>query len=432
MTTNEKVALLRGAMKKNDLAGCIIPSRDPHISEYLAKHYQLRRWLSGFTGSAGTLAFTNKKSGLWTDGRYYIQAERELSGSEIELYRSGEKDVKTVIEFLSGELTEGDKVGIDGRLFTKNEVKDYKKKLSEKGIELICTADLSYIWQDRPAKPFTPLYVLDEQYSGESAQSKITRLREKMDKEHVTAFALTNLDCVMWLFNLRADDVHCCPFAMSYALVTKNDAFFYVDSRQMTGDAKAYLDKNSVTVKAYDDICADIAALPQSETLAADPSRTNSMIFESAKTCKVKETADFVNNMKAVKNETENKNLKNAYIKDCVALVKGFYKIYNSPDGALDECDVCDILEAERAAQPLYVSLSFDTIAAYNANAAMMHYAPQKGSCATLHKSGMLLIDSGGHYLDGTTDITRTLILGDITDEEKGAYTLTLRGNIEL
>ncbi len=141
MTTNEKVALLRGAMKENNLAGCIIPSRDPHISEYLAKHYQLRRWISGFTGSAGTLAFTDKKSGLWTDGRYYIQAERELEGSEIELYRSGEKDVKTVIEFLSDELSEGDKVGIDGRLFTKNEVKDYKRKLSEKGIELICTAD---------------------------------------------------------------------------------------------------------------------------------------------------------------------------------------------------------------------------------------------------------------------------------------------------
>ncbi len=253
-----------------------------------------------------------------------------------------------------------------------------------------------------------------------------------MEKEHVTAFALTNLDCVMWLFNLRADDVHCCPFAMSYALVTKEDAFFYVDPRQMTDEAQGYLDKNSVAVKAYDDIYKDIENLPHGETLAADPSRTNSMIFESAKSCNVKERRDYVYDMKAVKNETENKNLKNAYVRDCVALVKGFYKIYTAPDGTLDECDVCDILEAERSAQSLYVSLSFDTIAAYNANAAMMHYAPQKGSCAALHKSGMLLIDSGGHYLDGSTDITRTLILGDITDEEKEAYTLTLRGNIEL
>ncbi len=432
MTTDEKIALLRAAMEKEGIDAYIIPSRDPHISEYLARHYQFRRWASGFTGSAGTFVLTMKKSGLWTDGRYYIQAEKELAGSEAVLFRAYEPGVKNFIRFLRDELAEGQKVGINGKLFTKNETESYKKQLSGDGIELLCGVDISYVWDDRPSLPYTLLYVLEEKYSGESAESKIKRAREEMKKLNITSFAITKLDEVMWLYNVRANDVHCCPFAMSYAMITQSDAFFYVDPRQMTPEVKSYLDKNGVTVKGYEDIYKDLEDLGEEDVLGADPSATNRMIYDSAKNCRVKDVRDFVNCMKAVKNETENKNLKNAYIKDCVALVKGFYKIYNAEDGSLDECDVCDILEKERRAQELNVGLSFDTIAAYKGNAAMMHYAPKKDTCATLHKEGMLLIDSGGHYLDGSTDITRTLVLGEISDEEKKAYTLVLRGNIDL
>lgn len=429
MTTNEKIALLRREMDKNNLKGYIVPTGDPHISEYVADFYRFRHWISGFTGSAGTFALTDKKSGLWTDGRYYIQAEIELSGSECVLYKAYEPGVISYVQFFCEELNEGDRVGIDAKLFSKGAVVNIQREFTKKGIELVVDCDLSYIWADRPLLPYTKLFVLDEKYAGESAQSKVTRLREKFEAAGATAFATNTLDDIMWLYNVRANDVHCCPFALSYALVTKTDAYFYVAEEQMTEEVKAYLDKNNVTVKEYDAIYSDLALLDEKDTVALKAAATNYMLYNAAK-CNVKETTDFVENMKAVKNETENENLKNAYVKDCVALVKGFYKIYNAPDGSMTEYDVCNLLLEERGRMEGNLGASFDTIAAYKGNAAMMHYSPDEKESAVLHKEGMLLIDSGGQYIDGTTDITRTLVLGEISDEEKKAYTLTLKGNI--
>lgn len=431
MTTNEKIKLLREEMDKNGLWGYIIPTGDPHMSEYLSEHYKFRQWISGFTGSAGTFALTHEKSGLWTDGRYYIQAESELSGSEVKLYKAFEPGVISYVDFLCKKLKEGDKVGIDSRLFSKNAVLDMQKKFSEKGIELIVDCDLSYIWRERPSLPYTKLFVLEKKYSGESSKSKIERVREEMKKAHSDAFALCKLDCIMWLFNVRANDIHCCPFALSYALITQTEAVFYVPLRQMTEEVKAYLDKNGVTVKEYDEIYTDLKNLPEEYKLALNGSTTNYMLHKAPK-CTVKETSDFADTFKSVKNETENKNLKNAYIKDCVALVKGFYKIYNAPDGSMTENDVCNLLLEERAGQEGNLGASFDTIAAYRANAAMMHYSPDENESAVIKKEGMLLIDSGGQYYEGTTDITRTLVLGEISPEEKKAYTLVLKGNIAL
>ncbi len=288
---------------------------------------------------------------------------------------------------------------------------------------------LLLLLEERPSLPYTELFVLDEKYAGESAQSKVKRLREKFEAEGATAFVTNTLDDIMWLYNVRANDVHCCPFALSYALVTKNEAYFYVSDKQMTEEVKAYLEKNAVTIKGYDEVYKDVAALNEKEAVALKAAATNYMLYTSAK-CNVKETTDFIENMKAVKNEVENENLKNAYIKDCVALVKSFYKIYNAPDGSMTEYDVCNLLLEERGKMEGNLGASFDTIAAYKGNAAMMHYSPDEKESAVLHKEGMLLIDSGGQYMDGTTDITRTLVLGDITDEEKKAYTLTLKGNI--
>ncbi len=431
MTTNEKIALLRREMNKNNLQGYIVPTGDPHISEYVADFYRFRHWISGFTGSAGTFALTDKKSGLWTDGRYYIQAEIELSGSECVLYKAYEPGVISYVQFFCEELCEGDRVGIDAKLFSKGAVTNIQKEFNKKGIELVTDCDLSYIWEDRPTLPYTELFVLDEKYTGESAKSKVERLREKFGKEGATCFVTNTLDDIMWLYNVRANDVHCCPFALSYALVTKNEAIFYVSDKQMTDDVKAYLDKNGVTVKPYDDVYKDVAALDEGESVALKAAATNYMLYNSAK-CTVKETADFIENMKAVKNEVENENLKRAYIKDCVALVKSFYKIYNAESGSMTEKDVCNLLLEERGKMEGNLGASFDTIAAYKGNAAMMHYSPDDVNSAVLKKEGMLLIDSGGQYYDGTTDITRTLVLGDITDEEKRGYTLTLKGNIAL
>lgn len=429
MTTNEKIALLRREMEKNDLKGYIVPTGDPHISEYVADFYRFRHWISGFTGSAGTFALTDKKSGLWTDGRYYIQAEIELEGSECELYKAYEVGVISYIQFFCNELCEGDKVGIDAKLFSKSAVNNIQREFNKKGIELVVDCDLSYIWADRMKLPYTKLYVLKEEYTGESAKSKVERLREKFTLEGATAFVTNTLDDIMWLYNVRANDVHCCPFALSYALVTKDEAIFYVSEEQMTDAVKAYLDENGVTVKAYDEVYNDVALLDEKEVVALKAAYTNYLLYNCAK-CTVKETTDFVENMKSVKNEVENENLKNAYVKDCVALVKSFYKIYNAEDGTMTEKDVCDLLLEERGKMEGNLGASFDTIAAYKGNAAMMHYSPDENNSSVIYKEGMLLIDSGGQYIDGTTDITRTLILGEISDEEKKAYTLTLKGNI--
>ncbi|MBQ8540228.1 MAG: aminopeptidase P family protein [Clostridia bacterium] len=429
MTTNEKIALLRSEMDKNNLQGYIVPTGDPHISEYVADFYRFRHWISGFTGSAGTFALTHTKSGLWTDGRYYIQAEIELSGSECELYRAYEPGVISYVQFFCNELNEGDRVGVDAKLMSNSAVKNIQKEFNKKGIELVVDCDLSYIWQERPSLPYTKLFVLDEKYTGESTESKVTRLREKFTEAGATAFVTNTLDNIMWLYNVRANDVHCCPFALSYALVTATATYFYVSDKQLTDEVKAYLDKNGVTIKAYDDVYRDLAALGEGDAVALKAASTNYMLYTSAK-CPVKETADFIENMKAVKNSVENENLKNAYIKDCVALVKGFYKIYNAPDGSMTEKDVCDLLLEERGKMEGNLGASFDTIAAYRGNAAMMHYSPDENNSAVINKEGMLLIDSGGQYTDGTTDITRTLVLGDISEEEKKGYTLTLKGNI--
>lgn len=431
MTTNEKIKALRKEMDKNGLWGYIIPSGDPHMSEYLSEFYQFRHWISGFTGSAGTFALTHEKSGLWTDGRYYIQAEGELSGSEVKLYRAMEPGVISYVDFLCEELKEGDKVGIDSRLFAKNAVTGMQKKFSEKGIELVVDCDLSYIWQDRPSLPYTQLFVLDEKYAGESSESKIKRVREKMKNEHINAFALGKLDSIMWLYNVRANDIHCCPFALSYALITEDKAVFYVDEKQLNDSVQAHFEKNGITVRRYDEIFADLAALPEEYKLGLNGNTTNYMLHK-APVCKIKEVSDYADSFKAVKNEVENKNLKNAYIKDCVALVKSFYKIYNAPDGSMTEYDVCNLLLEERGKQEGNLGASFDTIAAYRSNAAMMHYSPDEEASAVIKKEGMLLIDSGGQYFEGTTDITRTLVLGEISQEEKKAYTLTLKGNIAL
>lgn len=436
MTVNEKISLLREKMKQHGFDAYIIPTADPHLSEYVPEHYQFRRWVSGFTGSAATVAVTAKESGLWTDGRYYIQAEKELNGSEIRLFRAFEPGVKSYVQFLCDELKRGDTVGLCGKLFSRSNVEAMEKKFAEKGIKIDTETDISQeIWlADRPKLPYEKAFVLDEKYSGEAVSSKIHRLREEMKNKKVTCYATDKLDCVMWLYNIRGNDIPCCPFALGYALVGEDFAKLYMDEKSLTQEVREYLANQGVTISPYEDIYRDIALLDEAQTLGADFAMTNNTVVSQAKNCSVKNIRDIVTAFKAVKNETEIQNLYRCYENDVAALTKGMYYIFDSLDKnkRITECDVDEKLKELRALQPLNIGTSFDTIAAYKANAAMMHYKPEEDSCAVLKKEGMLLIDSGGQYLNGTTDITRTLVLGEISHEEKRNFTLVLKANIAL
>ncbi|MCH5187047.1 MAG: aminopeptidase P family protein [Oscillospiraceae bacterium] len=435
MTTNEKIELLRGEMKKLGLAAYVVPTTDPHLSEYTPDHYKFRHWLSGFLGSAGTVVVTMEKSGLWTDGRYYIQAAREIENSEIKLFRAAEPGVKTYTQYLCDELKKGDVVGISGQFFSQSGADRLKKDLAAKGIELNNEHDLSEkIWLDRPPLPYSPAFVLDVQYAGETARSKLGRVRDEMKKRGVTHYVVGKLDAVMWLSNLRGADIHCCPFAISYALVGPEKAWLYIDERSLDGEVSDKLMGEGFEIRPYESIYGDIAALGEDCTLGADFNAVNSGLTAAAKQCSLKNIRDIVNPFKAVKNETENKNLMECYENDVVALTKGFYWIYKCLDEGkkITEYDVFEKLIELRAEQPLNLGPSFDTIAAYKGNAAMMHYKPEPDNSAVLEREGMLLIDSGGQYLNGTTDITRTLVLGPISDEERHAFTLVLKSSIAM
>ncbi|MGN1097865.1 MAG: M24B family metallopeptidase, partial [Clostridia bacterium] len=434
MTVNEKINMLRSEMKSRGLNAYIVPTSDPHLSEYVPAHYEFRRWLSGFTGSAGTLVVTEEKSGLWTDGRYYIQAENQLKGSEIELFRGGEPGVKSYIQYLCDEFKEGGKIGICGKLFSQAAAENMNKKFSDKGIILDNSHDLSAIWRDRPPLPCEEVILHDIKWCGETAYSKISRVREEMKKRKLTHYAANKLDCVMWLCNIRGNDVHCCPFAMSYVMVDMEKTYLYIDGRQVSEGVRGKLNNNGIELRPYEDIYSDIENLGGDCTLGIDFNVVNSSIAAAAKNCSLKNTRDIITPFKAVKNEVENKNLLECYENDAVALTKGMYYIYDCLEKGtpITEMDVFDKLIELRAQQPYNMGPSFDTIAAYKGNAAMMHYEPEPDNCATLSKEGMLLIDSGGQYLSGTTDITRTLILGPITEEEKHNFTLVLKANIAL
>lgn len=435
MTTNEKIELLRAEMKRLGLSAYIVPTADPHLSEYTPAHYQFRHWLSGFSGSAGTVVVTENKSGLWTDGRYYIQAEGELKGSEIELFRAAEPGVKSYTQYVCDELAQGQKVGFSGELFSQSAVERMKKTFGEKGIEVEYHDLADKIWtEDRPPLPYEPAFILDIKYAGESVLSKLARIREEMKKNGITHYAVSKLDSVMWLCNLRGADIHCCPFVISYAIVSLEDARLYIDSRSLSPQVQGKLENDGLSIRPYETIYSDIAALDADSTLGADFNSVSSALAAAAKECGIKNIRDIITPFKAVKNDIENDNLRKCYENDIVALTKGMYYIFDKLEKGetISEYDVFEKLIELRAGQPLNLGPSFDTIAAYKGNAAMMHYKPEKDSCAVLKKEGMLLIDSGGQYLNGTTDITRTLVLGPITGEERRNFTLVLKANIAL
>ena len=435
MTTNEKLSLLREKMAEAGVQAYLIPSSDPHISEYLPDHWRARAWLSGFDGSAGTLVVTETESGLWTDGRYFIQAERQMAGSEIVLYRMKEKGVPTIQEFLLSRLKEGEVLGIDGMVTAAEMVLDMETAFSAQGIGIQSEDLITPIWTDRPAIPQSQVYLLPEQYTGLSAAEKIARVRSRLKENGADAMAVTRLDSIAWLLNLRASDVVYNTSFVSYVLLTQETAVLYVDSSRVSEEAMDYLKKNGVAVRPYGEILDGIAAINVPTVMLVSVENVNYRLYlamEENPRVTIVKGEEPVFCLKAVKNPVEIANTKNAHIKEGVAMARLQMCLEEklAAGETISETDVGELLVNFRKEQEGYMEDSFAVIAAYGANAAMMHYHPTPENHAVLQRKGFLLLDTGGQYVDGTTDTTRTYALGELTDEERRYYTYVLKANI--
>ena len=433
----ERLAALKAAMKEADIDCYIIPTSDYHNSEYVSEYFMVRKYFSGFTGSAGTLVVLKDKAALFTDGRYFIQAAKQLQGSDITLMKMGEPKVPTLEEYVRQELKEGENIGFDGRVITAGDGLAFEKTAVEKGGKVIFHLDLAEkIWKDRPALLFTPVFVLKEEYSGESCDDKLKRLREKMKEEGAAVHLLTTLDDIAWLFNLRAKDVESCPVLLSYAVITMDEAILFAGERAFDETVRKYLAEHHITLKPYDDFytyVADLVKTGPKEKLLVCENRINYRLKKELGDAVIVDRANPTTLMKAVKNSTEQENLRKVHLMDGVAVTKFMYWLKtNVGKVPMTEVSASDYLESLRGSNPTYIEPSFATICAYGANGAIIHYTATPESYSEIQAKGMLMVDSGGHYYEGSTDITRTFVLGEITEEMRQHFTLVARAMLRL
>lgn len=433
----ELICSLLQEMNRAGVQAYMIPSSDPHMGEYTPAHWKSRQYFSGFSGSAGTLVVTPTRSGLWTDGRYFIQAAHELAGSGIELFRMGVEGVPTVEEFLLQTLVPGSCVGFDGRMLSAAKVKSMQdkfvdKKLSVKSVDLI-----SGLWQNRPSMPTTEVFLHERKFAGLSCQEKLVILRNKLRERHADGQIISRLDCVAWLMNLRASDIEYNPLAVAYAAVFSEEAYLFVDGSRVPEAVRKNLSENGVTLRPYEEISDFLKNYSEAKTLLIEADGTNYellRILDENEKLEVLLGDDIITGLKGIKNSTEIENIRRAMLYDGCALVKFRVALDDrlAAGETVTEWDVCDMLREFRAGQPDNRGESFSTIAAYRENAAMMHYSPRADSCSVLKQSGFLLVDSGGQYPEGTTDITRTFVLGPVSNEEMERYTWVLKAHISL
>ena len=433
-TINNRIAALRAHIAQEQIQAFIIPSTDPHLSEYVAPHWQSREWISGFTGSAGTVVVTAKDAGLWTDSRYFLQAARQLEGTCITLYKEMLPETPNIPEFLSAHLQEGDCVGIDGKMFSAEEVEHLQKELKKSGIRIKSIADpMQLLWTDRPAMPLAPAFVYDTKYAGMSFTEKLSAVRQAMEVAGADSLLLSALDEIAWLLNIRGNDVHCNPVVVSYLLIEKDKVNYFVQPQKVTPELAEYFSANGISVHPYEEI-GDYLNSFNAHSILMNPAKTNYAIYSAIRPgCLIINGASPVALLKAIRNKQEIAGIHAAMQRDGVALVK-FLKWLDEavPAGKETEISVDKKLHTFRAAQPLYMGESFDTIAGYKEHGAIVHYEATPETDVTLKPEGFLLLDSGAQYLDGTTDITRTIALGPLTEEEKTDYTLILKGHIAL
>lgn len=430
----ERIHALRMTFRPNNIKAFIIPSTDPHLSEYVAPYWMSREWISGFTGSAGTAVILMDKAGLWTDSRYFLQAEKELEGSGITLYKEMLSETPSITKFLCQNLKPGESVSIDGKMFSVQQVEQMKEDLAPYQLQVNLFGDpLKNIWKDRPSMPDAPAFIYDVKYAGKSCGEKVAAIRTELKKKGIFALFLSSLDEIAWTLNLRGSDVHCNPVIVSYLLVTQDEVVYFISPEKITQEVNEYLQEQQVSLRKYDEAESFLNSFT-GENILIDPKKTNYAIYSAINpACKVVRGESPVTLLKAIRNEQEIAGIHHAMQRDGVALVK-FLKWLEASvlSGKETELSVDRKLHEFRAAQPLYMGESFDTIAGYKEHGAIVHYSATEESDVTLQSKGFLLLDSGAQYLDGTTDITRTIALGELTEEEKTDYTLILKGHIAL
>lgn len=430
---HKRIFELRRFLEDKNLEAFIIPSTDPHLSEYPASHWESRLWISGFTGSAGTIVVTKEKAGLWTDSRYFLQAAQELAGSGIDLFKEGLPTTPSIEQWLASELSEGNTVGIDGRVYAAQDAFQLTLKLNLNGLHLIADYDpFATIWHDRPAIPTNPIFELPVKYSGESSSKKIDALRKTLKQHGANSILVSTLDAVVWLFNIRGNDVSYNPLAVAYAYVSDKEAVLFINPKKLTHETVSYLESEKVKIAEYEKIYDYVASLPASTKVCLQSAKTTFSLYNKIpKGCSIIDIASPVDLMKGCKNEVEIEGFRNALQRDGVALTRFFMWLEHAiPQGTVTEELIGEKLVEYRSQQNLYVGESFGTIAGYGSNGAIVHYHATPESSKKVEPKGLLLIDSGAQYFDGTTDITRTIAAGELTEQMKKDYTMVLKGHI--
>lgn len=422
-------------MKEQGIDIYLIPTSDFHESEYVGAYFKARKFMSGFTGSAGTLVVTHTQAGLWTDGRYFIQAEAQLKNSGIDLYKMGMKDVLNIEDFIIEKMPQGGKLGFDGRVVNSRMGLKLEEKLKEKNASIIYDRDIvNDVWSDRPALSCEPAFLLDIQYAGKSREEKLEDLRKKMEQEKADIFILTCLDDIAWLFNIRGNDIPYNPVILSYVIITKEKGYFFVNENALNLEIKKALEADNIEVMPYDKIYDFVKQISKTEAVLLDKNKVNYAIVRNLKPeVKIIDKTNPTTLAKAVKNEIELENLRKSHLKDAVAVTKFMYWLKkNVGKENITEITASDYLENLRKEQEGFIELSFDTISAYQEHAAMMHYSATEDTDVQLKAEGLLLVDSGGQYYEGTTDITRTFVLGPIKEEWKKHFTLVAKSMLNL
>ncbi len=429
----ERLKKLRELMSARGIDAYVIPTADFHESEYVGDYFKAREYMSGFTGSAGTMVVTKNEACLWTDGRYFIQAANQLKDTTVTLMKMGQEGTPTVEEYLNEMIPRGGKLGFDGRVVTTSAGKAYIDALADKKITLSTGEDLvGMIWEDRPSISHEPAYLLEEKYTGRSTAEKLMQLREEMRRAGCTCHIITTLDDIAWLFNIRGNDVAYNPVVLSYAIVTLSGAHLFANPQSFDKKVSSALSGVGVELHPYDDFLPFVKDLSAEETVLFDPQKVN---FEVGSSIKGKKIAapNPTQLAKSIKNPVELQNIRNAHVKDGVAFTKFMHWLKtNVGKIPITEISAAEYLLARRREQEGFIEPSFETISAYKENAAMMHYSATEESNAAIEPEGMLLVDSGGQYYEGTTDITRTMVLGPVTAEQKMHFTTVLRSNLDL
>ena len=435
MTIKQKLNALRILMKEKKIDAYLVPTDDFHGSEYVGDYFKCRKYITGFTGSAGTAIITQDMAGLWTDGRYFIQAADQLRDTTIELFKSGEPGVPTVHQFLNDKLQEGMCLGFDGRTVSAREAEELQELLQEKHITFSVNDDLiGEIWEDRPVLSCEPVMELDIRWTGKSRADKIAEIREQMKAKEADTFILTSLDDIAWLLNIRGNDIHCCPVVLSYLVMMENELRLYANAAAFSEEIRSNLEADGVKIYPYDDVYSYVQSISSDKKVLLSRANVNSRLVSNIPSeVTILDEPNLTLLPKAVKNETEMENERIAHIKDGVAVTKFIHWLKkNVTRTNITELSTAEKLYQFRSEQEHFLGESFDPIIAYGTHAAIVHYSATEATDIPLEARGMVLADTGGHYLEGTTDITRTIVLGPVTAKEKKFFTAVLRGNLNL